>query len=75
MPLISVLLIILGVVLLGVACTEAAYRNGVRDGYSNPWLPRVRKQIDAERLTPHVPFQISRIPSCKPQDPSPRTSP
>jgi hypothetical protein len=27
-----------------------AYRNGVRDGYQNTWLPHVKKQIKQEGL-------------------------
>lgn len=30
---------------------RSAYRNGVRDGYQNTWLPHVREQIKEERLT------------------------
>lgn len=33
-----------------VWCQSAAYRNGVRDGYCNPWIPHVRRQIKQQRL-------------------------
>jgi hypothetical protein len=38
-----------GALLLAVI-TRASYRNGVRDGYANSWLPHVQKQIQEEDL-------------------------
>jgi len=34
----------------GLWAQRAAYRNGVVDGYCNPWLPHVRRQIKSYRL-------------------------
>lgn len=41
----------LATLVLGYLGVLAAYRNGVRDGYSNTWLPQVKKQIRDENLT------------------------
>ena len=29
---------------------RSAYRNGVRDGYQNTWLPHVKEQVRQEQL-------------------------
>lgn len=45
-----IFILLLVVVLLALVSCAAAYRNGVRDGYQNNWLPHVKKQIKDEKL-------------------------
>ena len=45
-----IFILLLIVVLLALVSCVAAYRNGVRDGYQNLWLPHVKKQIKEQKL-------------------------
>ena len=52
----TLLLVVMGLLLsllvtFTVIATQSAYRNGVRDGYQNTWLPHIRKQVLEEELT------------------------
>jgi hypothetical protein len=33
-----------------VVAVKSSYRNGVRDGYQNTWLPSVKRQVQEEGL-------------------------
>lgn len=39
------LVVLLAWVGLAIFAVQAAYRNGVRDGYSSPWLPAVKQIV------------------------------
>lgn len=43
-------LVLVFLVTLTVIAVSSAYRNGVRDGYQNTWLPRVQEQVREEHL-------------------------
>ncbi|MCI0553692.1 MAG: hypothetical protein L0287_22320 [Anaerolineae bacterium] len=45
-----IFVLLLVVILLALVSSHTAYRNGVRDGYQNNWLPHVKKQIKDEGL-------------------------
>jgi hypothetical protein len=47
MLIISILVIL---TIVNIVVTRDAYHNGVRDGYQNTFLPRVREQVQQEGL-------------------------
>ena len=44
-------LLIVGFIVVLVVGVGSAYKNGVRDGYQNTWLPHVQNQIREQKLT------------------------
>ena len=39
------------IIMFAVMAVQAAYHSGVRDGYQNTWLPRVKEQVQEEGLS------------------------